>query len=276
MEPHHEHHHQEHPLEINGWSEEKEEFLKRIANRNGALIWMHNNSSIYYSRIDKVWSIIVACCFMVFGAGGIPDAVNTNCTTDGIGTSVVGNLAFALGILTIVFGVLSVVQVIVGLDNVSSSHSDAATRNTEVYLSILKEIKVDNCMLRIRGDRFVHMIVEQNSRNKTQAPSIPACQVKRYYKKFGKKAIPYEELFGEDELLQIDDSFRHMREREASVVSMMLHESKKNTVGLDEPISDEALDEQLKDHGKGQKFRRVVPTLDSSQLADLEKYLNSD
>jgi len=276
---HHEHHNEDSDTK-NGWNSAKEEYLKRIANRNGALVWMHNSSSKFYSNADKVWSIIIACCFIVFGAGGIPGTVNiggnTTSTNEGIGSNSIANLSLALGILTIIFGILSVVQVIVGLDAISSSHSDAATRNTELYLGILKELRVENVRLRIRGDRFVHMVVEQQSRNNAQAPSIPTFQVRKYFRYFGQKAIPYEELFGEDELLRIDDNLRHMREHEASVVSLVLAESRKNTNNVETHLDEDSLDDKLRVHGKGQKIRRAVPTLDSTQLADLEKYLNSD
>jgi len=251
--------------DTNEWDPSKEKFLTRIADKNGALVWLHNKTAANYTFTNKVWSIIGGIAIMLFGVGGIT------------GLSGFDSSGVVLGfqIVTILAGIVTIIQSVVGLDGMADNHNDAAMRNSEVFLAILKELGEKNVLLRIRGDRFIHMMVEKDTYVKAQELKIPANIVKKYYKKFGKHAIKYDNLFGNDELLKIDKSFLLERNHEASLVKIVT-----NIPDDDNNESDESLHEKLKDHDEkeGKKFgkvKRKAPPVSRSDMAKLELYLNT-
>jgi hypothetical protein len=253
----------------NEWDIDKAKFLKKIADKNGALVWLHNKSASNYTIIQKVWTIIVAVCIIIFGAGGIT------------GIAGVDNVGMVLGfqIVIIVAGGVSIVQTIIGLDGMADNHNDAAIRNSEIFLFILKELGEKNVLLRIRGDRFVHMMLEKDTFVKSQEPPIPARIVRKYYKKFGNHAVPYDHLFGNDELLKIDDSLLRDRKHEVSIVRQ-LAQTTRNVAEMESVDTEESLNTKLKEHDKkaldrkGIKFKRKVPALSSHEMSVLAKYMN--
>lgn len=262
----------------NGWSKEKEEYLKHIANRNGALVWMHNRAATRYILINKIWSIVIAVFIIGFGAGGIPGILTTpdsSTTTNGNSTittvdNVIPTLSLSMQILTIIAGIISIIQTIIALDNVASNHTDAASKSSDLYLFILKELRELKLELRIEGNRFIHMVIEKDSAIKNNSPNVPQHQVRNYYKHFGVKAIPYDKLFEENELLMIDDNLRqlrHDRAHDASIVSnIMMRASCKDTQ------DHEPLENKIQNHKT--KYVRKVPALSKHQVENLENYLN--
>jgi len=161
--------------DTNEWSVEKETFLKKIADKNGALVWLHNRTATSYTLGNKIWSIAAGVSIMLFGVGGIT----------GLAGFESSSTVLAFQIVTIIAGIVTIVQSIVGLDGMADNHNDAALRNSEVFLAILKELGEKNVLLRIRGDRFIHMMLEKDAFVKAQELRVPAYIVKKYYKKFG-------------------------------------------------------------------------------------------
>ncbi len=247
----------------NEWSPVIEDFAKKIANRNGAFQWLHTETANSYTNINKVWSIIIASLMIIFGSSGIP--------------GIVGNQIFALTltmqVLTIVLGVVTIIQTIVSLDNVSTSHTDTARSNSDLFLFILKELAEKNHKLRIRGDRFAHMIVEKDTWIKQQAPPIPARIVKKYYKRFIKNAVPYDSLFGDDQILKINDEILQHRHHEKSLVRILGQSAK-----MEEPlVEDVSLEDKIKVHNENNKrikYIRHVPRLESVDITALERFAN--
>jgi len=250
--------------DFNEWDISKERYLKKIADYNGAFVWMHNKTASSYTILNKVWSIIVAVGIMLFGVGGITGLAGFESPAT----------VLTFQILTIIAGVVSIVQSIVGLDGMADNHNDAAIRNSEVFLSILKELGEKNVLLRIRGDRFIHMMIEKDTIVKSQSPRIPSRIVKKYYNKFGKHAVRYDMLFGNNELLKIDKSLLVNRQHEHSLVKML---DKVDDVAND---TEESLKSKIKEHDKneldktGVKIKRKAPALSALEMSNLEKYLN--
>jgi hypothetical protein len=251
--------------DTNEWDVEKEKYLTKIADKNGALVWLHNKTASHYTVINKFWSIIGGVSIMLFGAGGI---------TGLTGFDSGGGVVLGFQIATIIAGIVTIIQSIVGLDGMADNHNDAALRNSGVFLDILKELGEKNILLRIRGDRFIHMMVEKDTFVKAQEIRIPAHIVKKYYKKFGKNAVKYDNLFGNDELLKIDESFLLARTHEASLVEIVTN------IPDDNNESEESLHEKLKEHDENEgkkfgKFKRKAPPVSSADMAKLELYLNT-
>ncbi len=246
--------------DINGWNVEKEEFLKKIANRNAALVWMHNHASNRYIIINKVWSFIVAVMIIIFSGAGIPATVGNN----------IDALGLSMQILTIVAGIVTIAQTIIDLDSIASNHTDAATQCSDLWMFILKELRETKYELRIPGDRFVHMIVEKDSYIKNGTPDIPRAQIRKYYKAFQAKAIPYDDLFGA-ELMNINESLQlfKSREHDKSIVQNIMNVSRK--MSNDDGST---LEEKLKEHKT--KYVHKVPALTKEQLANLENYILND
>lgn len=263
----------------NGWSKEKTEYLKHIANRNGALVWMHNHAATHYIIVNKVWSIVVAVFIIAFGAGGISGIlIPQQPTTTTIGNTTVTNvdniipgLTLSMQILTIIAGIISIIQTIVALDNIAGNHTDAASKSSELYLFILKELRERRLELRIDGNRFIHMAIEKDSAIKNSSPTVPKFEVRKYYNHFGAKAIPYDKLFEENELLQIDESLRqirHDRAHDESIVNnIIMRASTRST-----PVDDDSLEDKIQNHKT--KYVRKVPALSKHQMENLENYLN--
>jgi len=263
----------------NGWSKDKEDYLKHIADRNGALVWMHNHAATRYIIINKVWSIIIAIFIIACSAISIPGIVippiDGNSTIDGNLTETPVHhyaLSLSMQILTIIAGIVSIIQIIVALDNIAGNHTDAASKCADLYMLILKEIKEQRLNLRIDSNRFIHMIIEKDSAIKNNSPNVPQFQVRKYYKHFGPKAIPYDILFQENELLQIDESLkqlRHDRAHDESIVNnLMMRATKKST-----SITDDLLEDKIQNHKT--KYVRKVPALNKHQMDNLENYLNA-
>lgn len=258
--------------DLNEWSPKKEEFLRKIADKHGALVWMNGQTENSYLWINKIWSIIIAVFIIICGGGGLPSVIGDT----------IPSLSITMDCLTMFAGGVSIVQSIIGLDTLAKDHGDAATRNSELYLFILKELGEKNFKLRIRGDRFLHMVIEKDTLVKNRALPIPARIVRKYYRKFGETAIPYKELFQEDELLKIDDDLLMERKHEKSVTRLIEHSLK---IPKEPPsqMGDESLNNMLKDHNvrekekappRGNRYIRPVPNLDPRELALLEKYLS--
>jgi len=259
----------------NGWSIDKENYLKHIADRNGALVWMHNHAATRYVIVNKVWSIIIAVFIIACSAISIPGIVIPTTISNTTETSVDNNipaLSLSMQILTIIAGIISIIQIIVALDNVAGNHTDAASKCSDLYMLILKELKELRLNLRIDGNRFIHMVIEKDSAIKNNSPTVPQFQVRKYYKHFGAKAIPYDILFEENELLQIDESLRsltHDRAHDESIVNNLVMRATQKSIS----INDVSLEDKIQSHKT--KYVRKVPALSKHQMDSLENYLNA-
>jgi hypothetical protein len=255
---------------MNEWTEDIEQYVRKIANRNGAMQWMHNKTADSYNFGNKIWSIIVGILIAACGSSGIPTIITDN---------IAATLAFQ-GV-TIAAGIVVIVQALVALGELASEHQDAGTRNSEQFLFILKELQEPTYKLRIRGTRFLHMVLEQEVAIKNKEIHIPSRHVKQYYRKFGKKAVPYNELFGEDDVMHIDDNMLKTRSHENSIVNQIMAQSielrrTQQLHGRQEPLLDD-LDEQLKEHDQKHttKYKRNVPPPHADHLRIIENYLNT-
>lgn len=264
----------------NGWSKEKDDYLKQIANRNGALVWMHNHAATHYIIVNKIWSIVIAIFIIACSAISIPSIVippPSTTITDGNSTvttvdNVIPVLSLSMQILTIIACIISIIQTIVALDNVAGNHTDAASKSSDLYLFILKELRERRLELRIDGNRFVHIVIEKDSAIKNNSPNVPQFQVRKYYKYFGAKAIPYDKLFEENELLQIDESLKELKHDRAHAESIVNNIIMRAT-NRSNPINDDALEDKIQSHKT--KYVRKVPALSKHQMDNLENYLNA-
>ena len=255
--------------EPNQWNSEIEQLATKIANKNGAMQWLHNKTSESYTFGNKIWTIVMGTLISVCGGSGIPTII----------TDVpVATLIFQG--FTIFAGIVIILQAIIALDALAATHQDAATRNSEQFLFILKELKEPNYNLRIRGTRFLHMVLEREVAIKNREVHIPSRQVRMYYNKFGTKAVPYNELFGDEDVMHIDDNMLRLRTHEVSIVNKVMAQSQKlrrtQQIGVpQEPLLEDDLEERLKLHDQKLKYKRNVPPPNAYQLGIIENYLST-
>lgn len=254
----------------NEWTLEIEQCVKKIANRNGAMQWLHNKTAESYNLGNKIWSIVMGALIAACGGSGIPTI-----TAD----VPVATLIFQG--FTILAGIIVIIQALIALGELAATHQDAATRNSEQFLFILKELKETNYWLRIRGTRFFHMVLEREVAIKNKEVYIPSRQVRKYYEQFGAKAVPYSELFGDEDVMHIDDDMLRVRSHELSIVNQVVAHSNElrrtqQTRVRQEPLLEDDLEEQLKyhDHKQTKNYKRNVPPPDADQLRIVENYLN--
>lgn len=256
----------ENEIDANEWTNDIEDYLKKIANKNGAMQWMHNNTAESYNLINKIWSILIGTLIAA-------------CGSSGISTVIVDVEAASLVFqgLTIAAGIVVIIQALIALGELAATHYDASTRNSEQFLLIRKELSQPNYKLRIRGIRFLHMVLERETTIKNKEVHIPSRIVRKYYNHFGAKAVPYNELFGDEDVMHIDDDMLITRTHETSIVNKVVaHMNELRRTQLvhanPEPLLD-GLEEQLKSHDNNYKFKRSVPPPDEDELRIVEKYL---
>lgn len=255
----------------NEWTPEIELFASRVANRNGAMQWLHNRTYESYMYANKVWTILMGILIFICGGSGIPTVIVD-----------VPAATYVFQGVTMATGAVIVIQGFVALGELAAAHQDAGTRNSEQFLFIAKELKEPNFWLRVRGTRFLHMILEREVAIKNKEVHIPARQVRKYYRQFGSKAVPYSELFGEGDVMHIDDDLIKLRAREASVVNKVmaqsteLRRSQQMQAVPVEPLLDDELEEQLRLHDNQKlRYKRNVPPPDSDQLRIIGNYMSA-
>jgi hypothetical protein len=272
----------------NEWTDEREKYCKRLANSRGAFVWLHSKSSRYYYIWNKVLSVIVLIASGVFAAiitisDVIPDWPDS------------WKVIVAFACITVAANAFGVIVEAIGLDGKSVDHSKASGKSTTLFMRISKEIQKPR-ERRVPAIKFIHSVMEEDSVLRNQSSHIPGHVLRKYYAKFDKSAIEYDILFGEDELLKIeeemkdrfDDSANGDKELEIVNRAMLrmthgIHVESYTTLrrpSRTESVTEaprpatprEDLEAKLKQHDK--KHKRVPPELSKQQLFDLEKYLN--
>lgn len=249
----------------NEWTDDIEREVKRIANKNGAMQWLHNKTVEAYTLGNKIWSIVTGILIAACGGSGIP-------------TIIIGIPAASIVFqsITIVAGLVIIIQAIVALNDLASTHQDAATRNSEQFLIILKELSEPNYNLRIRGTRFLHMVLEREASIKNKEVHIPSRIIRKYYLQFGAKSIPYNELFGSEDILYINDNMLKARSHEVSLVNN-LRQTKSAIPASPEPLLEDNLEELLEKHDRQEpkRYRRHAPPPGADELRIIENYLRA-
>lgn len=254
---------------MNEWNLDIEEYAKKVANKNGAMQWLHNETAESYNLENKIWSLIIGILIAVCGGGGIPTIIAD-----------IPDAALAFQGVTIAAGIITVIQALVALGELALEHQDASTRNSEQFLFILKELKEPNYRLRVRGTRFMHMLLEREVAIKNKEVHIPSRYIRKYYKQFGTKAVPYNELFGDEDVLHIDNNLLKARAHELSIVNRVVAQTaelrRTNQLSIrQEPLLEDNLEEHLKSHDQKPKYKRTIPSPDADQLRIIENYLNA-
>jgi hypothetical protein len=285
----------------NEWTDERVKYCKRLANSRGAFVWLHSKSSRYYYIWNKALMVIVAVASGAFGAAitiadTIPDWPDS------------WKVVVAFACITVAAGAFGTILQALMLDTKSVNHSKASGKSTTLFMRISKEIQKASHM-RVGAIKFIHSVMEEDSILRNQTSHIPGHVLRKYYRKFGKSAIEYNVLFGDDELLKIEEEINDSYSdegREIEIVNQamirMTHGIHlKSRIKLRKPARDvsiaamgepqaacavqedtvesieempEDLEELLKEHDKKVKFKRTPPDLSTQQLYDLEKYLN--
>ena len=267
------------PLNDNDWNDENEKYCKRMANSRGAFVWLHSKSSSYYYSWNKVLSVVVLILSGVFAAVITISDVIPNWSDS-------WKIVVAFACITVAANVFGVVVEAIGLDAKSVSHSKASGKSTTLFMRISKEMKKTRAM-RVPAIKFIHSVMEEDSVLRNQTSHIPGRVLRKYYAKFGDSAIEYDILFGDDELLKIEEEIEKTEEdysdedREIEIVNRAIvrmthgiHLKSRIVLPKPEPEQPRDLETCLKEHDKKVKFKRSPPELSNQQMFDLERYLN--
>jgi hypothetical protein len=278
-------------VEINEWSKKKKKFCKELANKRGAYVWLYNSTSKQYSLISTVFGICAATFVGILGILGIindtviqPNHPNGNINTFGL----------VVSILVAATAIVSGIKQYTSLDDRAKKHKHLAGKSSGLFLDIRKEL-AKNPERRMPANKFIHKKLEDDIDLINELLHVPRRIVRKYYQRFGKRAIKYEILFGERDLLMIEEdekSKENSDDPEKEIVARaMINMSKYQSIHtkismprvrpirLARPVNNnnnapDVLESCIQEHEK--KRRRPIPEMSAKQMFDLEKYLADD
>lgn len=257
----------------NEWNDEREKYCRQLANSRGAFVWLHSKSSKYYYFLNKLFAVLVA-----IGSGVFSSVVTVVEAIPNWDDS--WKVSVSFGSITVILCILGVVLQIIELDTKSVNHSEASGKSTALFIRISKEIKKPR-EKRAHAIKFINGLIEEDILLRNQMLHIPSYCLRKYYARFGNSAIAYNVLFGNNDLLKIEDETKNIDEIEIinrAILRMTHGIHVKSQIKLvehpnNEPKPDD-LESCLKEHDKKSKTKRTPPELSGQQLYDLEKYLD--
>merc|ERR1711916_403140 len=268
---------------INEWDQEKKEFCKQLANRRGAYVWLYSSTAKNYTMLGRIF---IFCAAIFTGIVGIVGVIINGVPS----LQTIWEAALALSVLTVVSGLTSTIYGIIGFEDRAKDHSKAAGKSSKLFLDIRKEIKKDP-EKRMPANKFIGKILEDDIELKNELLHIPRRIVRKYYRTFGDRAIPYNLLFSEDTLLHIEEDDEESEPSEivdramrgiASVGGIhaigSLRKMKEDKDNPADPTvqTEEELEQCIQNHESNVKRRRAPPELSMKEMADLERYLASE
>ena len=169
------------------WTPEKEEKCRLIGNRASAFVWMSNQASAYYNRINKILTVMTTISSYLLGGSGIPVLFAT-----AEFTSKYGNLGIQIGMITV--GIIQTVQQVIGVSSSAGKYQILETQNQalvqKIQLELSKEVES-----RSPYEAFYDDLITMESDLKTQNNDIPKRFIDSYYKTLGTSALSYATLF---------------------------------------------------------------------------------
>lgn len=169
------------------WSPEKEEKCRLIGNRASAFVWMANQATIYYGRINKTLTILTTVSSYILGGSGIPVLFSTQDFA-----SKYGNLGIQIGM--IIVGIVQTAQKVSGVAETFGKYQILETQNQalvqKVQLELSKEVES-----RSPYEAFYDDLLTMESELRTQNNDIPQRIIDSYYKTLGESALSYATLF---------------------------------------------------------------------------------
>jgi hypothetical protein len=180
--------------------------IQLIEHRAAALCWIHGKSASFYNILHKV--ILFSCSVAASVSGGniFPLLFVDNTTTTII----------ILMSLIIFFTALTAGLETLGFNEKSTDHKIAAKANSVLHLDCIDMI---NRSVDERDDalKFINSKLKEEYIIHLDSPSIPNFVIKRYYKIFKTRAIPYDILMKisswEDEMLPENKKVKSIKNR---------------------------------------------------------------
>jgi len=271
--------------EINEWNKKKEKFCKELANKCGVYVWLHLTTSKQYSFVSTLFGICAAAAVGILGILGI---INDTVVQPSHPIDTINIFGLVVSILVACAGLAEGIKLFTSLDDRAKKHKHEAGKRSALFLDIRKELKKD-AMRRMPANKFIHKKLEDDVDLQNKLVHIPRRIVRKYYKRFGERAIKYEILFGERDLLMIEEDEKSKESSDDPerdfVARAMLRMSKHQTIHTKisipkrtimrarTPSNDTPdLESRIQDHEK--KRKRPIPELSAKQMFDLEKYLD--
>lgn len=201
----------------NGWSSYKYKYCKTIANKHGAMVWLHTRHfNILESRINIV-NKIISILLTVIGASGLP-----NLFAGGFWARIIKGIPVVVAII----GIISLIVAQLSPKSEIESHKRYADKSTEMFVKINEELSKPPAA-RVAADGFICDRMKLDADIRTTGPSIMSRVIKEYYAKFKDRAIDYDELFVKNEILMIEDELGEegidVNDKQSELVKRAIH-----------------------------------------------------
>lgn len=164
-----------------GYDRQAVKAIRFIENRSGALSWIHNYTSRFYSFIHRFVVFIAGACAAICGGNLFPIIFIGNLN---VLVMVVIAVLMVMGAITMAIGYL-------GLDGKASTHSNLAKLYSRLHISCIEMLnrKPED---RMKAKKFILAKIKEDYLNHQEAYDIPNFVIRRYYKTFKTRAVPYD------------------------------------------------------------------------------------
>jgi len=172
-----------HPKHISrkGYDQQAINAIRFIENRSGALSWIHNYTSRFYSFIHRLVVFIAGACAAICG-GNLFSILFIGQLN--VLVMVVIAVLMVMGAITMGVGYL-------GLDGKAATHINLAKLYSRLHISCIEMLnrKPEN---RMKAKKFILAKIKEDYLNHQEAYDIPNFVIRRYYNTFKIHAVPYD------------------------------------------------------------------------------------
>lgn len=180
------------------WTKNNENVCIDIVNRSEAFVWLLNETATYYDRLNTIFNLIIVIGTYLFGSSGIPTLFIESKTVD------LRYFNLVIQISVIIIGIISTILKPLNFGGKSSNYNIASFRYSILVRDIKKELN-KNKSDRNNFNTFYEKIGNEEAELKHDYMIIPEMILKKYYKKFGKNAISYGDLFSDKIIISQSD-----------------------------------------------------------------------
>lgn len=174
------------------WTEDQTQVAELTIQKAKAFNWLHHESYLYYSAWGRVTSFLVNSFVFLASSIGI---IITNAGIETNAAKIIQTVFYGL------FIIMSIVGIALGLwnpNNKATEHFNFAMKNKELYADLTTD------MVELITHEQIHQMlidtlkIELHMRD--DAPIIPKNIWKKYYSKYGSKAIKMDILLCNDDI----------------------------------------------------------------------------
>lgn len=171
------------------WNKENENECIYIANRAEAFIWLHNEASLWYTKLSTALTITIVIGNFLFGSTGITTLFTNN-------WSATRYINLVLQVFVIIIGIIGVVHKALSFNEKILKCNLASFHYSSLFITIKRELNKD-IKDRTNFTVFYDKISSEEIDLKNNVINIPDHIFKKYYLKLGISALKYEDLLVE-------------------------------------------------------------------------------